>query len=225
MSVINNIDFKTSNIFPNIHSEYLKELFDASEYPFDILPKIKSYILKIVENGLEGYSLLREGILIGKNVEIANTATIIAPCIIGQNVEIRPGAYIRGNVIIGDGCVIGNSSELKNAILLDKVQVPHFNYVGDSILGNNAHLGAGVILSNLKGDNKAVVIHTVEGLETNLRKVGSFLGDNVDVGCNSVLNPGTVILENSRVYPLSSLRGTFPKHKIIKTKDELIEIE
>ena len=224
MSVINNVDFKTKNIFPNIHNEYLLPLFNSSTYPFDILPRIKSFILEVIQSGLEGYTLFKEDVLIGQNVQISETSTIIGPCIIGHNSEIRPGAYIRGNVIIGDNCVIGNSSELKNAVLLNKVQVPHYNYVGDSILGNHAHLGAGVILSNLKGDNKSVVIHTLEGLDTNLRKVGSFLGDNVDVGCNSVLNPGTVILENSRVYPLNSLRGTFNKNKIIKTKDNIVDI-
>ena len=224
MSVINNVDFKTKNIFPNIHNEYLLPLFNSSTYPFDILPRIKSFILEVIQSGLEGYTLLQEDVLIGQNVQISETSTIIGPCIIGHNSEIRPGAYIRGSVIIGDNCVIGNSSELKNAVLLNKVQVPHYNYVGDSILGNHAHLGAGVILSNLKGDNKSVVIHTLEGLDTNLRKVGSFLGDNVDVGCNSVLNPGTVILENSRVYPLNFLRGTFNKNKIIKTKDNIVDI-
>ena len=222
--MINNVDFKTENIFPNIHNEYLLSLFNSSTYPFDILPRIKSFILEVIQSGLEGYTLLKEDVLIGQNVQISETSTIIGPCIIGHNSEIRPGAYIRGSVIIGDNCVIGNSSELKNAVLLNKVQVPHYNYVGDSILGNHAHLGAGVILSNLKGDNKSVVIHTLEGLDTNLRKVGSFLGDNVDVGCNSVLNPGTVILENSRVYPLNSLRGTFNKNKIIKTKDNIVDI-
>ena len=222
--MINNIDFETKNIFPNIHNEYLKPLFDSSIYPFDILPRIKSFILEVINNGLEGYTLYKEDVLIGNNVKISDASTIIGPCIIGHNSEIRPGAYIRGSVIIGDNCVIGNSSELKNALLLNKVQVPHYNYVGDSILGNHAHLGAGVILSNLKGNNKPVVIHTLEGLDTNLRKVGSFLGDNVDVGCNSVLNPGTVILENSRVYPLNSLRGTFNKNKIIKTKDDIVDI-
>ena len=222
--MINNVDFKTKNIFPNIHNEYLLPLFNSSTYPFDILPRIKSFILEVIQSGLEGYTLLQEDVLIGQNVQISETSTIIGPCIIGHNSEIRPGAYIRGSVIIGDNCVIGNSSELKNAVLLNKVQVPHYNYVGDSILGNHAHLGAGVILSNLKGDNKSVVIHTLEGLDTNLRKVGSFLGDNVDVGCNSVLNPGTVILENSRVYPLNFLRGTFNKNKIIKTKDNIIDI-
>ncbi len=222
--MINNIDFETKNIFPNILNEYLKPLFNSSTYPFDILPRIKSFILEVINNGLEGYTLYKEDVLIGQNVQISDTSTIIGPCIIGHNSEVRPGAYIRGSVIIGDNCVIGNSSELKNAVLLNKVQVPHYNYVGDSILGNHAHLGAGVILSNLKGDNKSVVIHTIEGLETNLRKVGSFIGDNVDVGCNSVLNPGTVILENSRVYPLNSLRGTFNKNKIIKTKDNIVDI-
>ena len=221
---MNNIDITTKKMFPNIKSEYLKPLFDNSTYPFEILPNIKTFIQNILQTGLEGYTYLKDDVLIGQNVKISETASINGPAIIGHNTEIRPGAYIRGSVIIGESCVIGNSTEIKNAILLDKVQAPHYNYIGDSILGEHVHLGAGVILSNLKADNKPVVIKTKEGLNTNLRKVGSFLAENVDIGCNSVLNPGTVILNNTRVYPLTSVRGVYSENKIIKSKDIIIDL-
>jgi NDP-sugar pyrophosphorylase family protein len=189
-----------------------------------VLPKIKGFIMKLIPNLGDEYKEVAENVYVHKSAKVANSACIVGPTIICSGAEIRHCAYIRGSVIIGDNCVIGNSTELKNAILLDKVQVPHYNYVGDSILGEHAHLGAGVILSNLKADNKSVVLHTEEGLDTGLRKVGSFLGENVDVGCNSVLNPGTVILKNSRVYPLTSLRGVFGENKIIKSKDNVVDL-
>ena len=162
--------------------------------------------------------------MIGKNVKIAKTATLIGPAIIGNNVEIRPGAYIRGNVIIGDDVVIGNSCEFKNCIVLNKSQVPHFNYVGDSILGYHSHLGAGVICSNLRNDGKDVIIHADISYKTNLRKIGSFIGENVDVGCNSVLNPGTIIGSNSKVYPLTMDRGVYPKDVLIKSEKEIVPL-
>ena len=222
---MNNNDIKTNSIFKKINHDYLKPLFNNSTYPFEILPNIKPFILKILEEGLEGYTYLSKDVLIGQNVKISPLATISGPAIIGHNVEIRPGAYIRGSVIIGDNSVIGNSTEIKNAVLLDKVQVPHYNYVGDSILGEHAHLGAGVILSNLKADNKSVIIKTKEKLDTGLRKVGSFIGENVDVGCNCVLNPGTVILENTRIYPLNSIRGCINKNKIVKDMNNIVDIK
>lgn len=222
--MINNNDIKTINLF-TVEDDYLKPLFESSTYPSEILPNIKPFILNILKTGLEGYTYYQDDVLVGQNVIIDKFATIKGPTIIGHNTEIRPGAYIRGSVIIGKGCVIGNSTEIKNSVLLDLVQVPHYNYVGDSILGKHAHLGAGVILSNLKADNKSVVLHTVEGFNTGLRKVGSFLGDNVDVGCNSVLNPGTVIKANSRVYPLTSLRGCFDSNKIIKSSKEVVDLK
>ena len=161
--------------------------------------------------------------LIGQNVTIAKTAVIEAPCIIGSDTEIRPGAYIRGSVIIGQGCVVGNSTELKNCILLDKTQAPHYNYIGDSILGKHAHLGAGSICSNLKSDGKAVVIHADSDTPTGLRKVGAFLGDGADVGCSCVLNPGTVIGKNTSVYPLCALRGVYPENCIVKSPKTVIK--
>lgn len=221
---MNNNDIKTYVLF-KVEEDYLKPLFDNTTYPYEILPLIKDFIRSILKSGLDGFKYYKEDVLIGEGVSISDTATIIGPTIIGHNTEIRPGAYIRGSVIVGNNCVIGNSTEIKNSVLLNKVQVPHYNYVGDSILGTHAHLGAGVILSNLKADNKKVILHTDEGLDTGLRKVGSFLGANTDIGCNSVLNPGTVIGENSRVYPLSSVRGCYPANKIIKSKDNVCDIK
>ena len=179
-------------------------------------------IAALLAEGIEGYTLLKEGVLVGKNVKIAATATIEPPAIIGNNTEIRPGAYLRGQVIVGDGCVVGNSTELKHCILLDAVQAPHYNYVGDSVLGFHAHLGAGVICSNLKADGKPVVIHGDEDYPTGLRKVGAFLGDGADIGCNSVLNPGTVVGQNSSVYPLTPLRGVIGANCIVKNAQTVV---
>ncbi len=207
---------KTRRIYERI-PVYLDRLFKAYEYPWEIISKIKDVCESLTMEGLSGYKEIEKGILIGENVTISSTATIVSPTIIGSKTEIRTGAYIRGNVIIGEGCVIGNSTELKNCILLDKVQVPHYNYVGDSILGYKAHLGAGSICSNLKSGGGNVNIRDGEKIyETGLRKVGAFLGDCVDVGCNCVLNPGTIIGKGTRVYPLTSLRGVYPEGCIIK---------
>lgn len=213
---------KTAELF-DCQTPYLKELFDNSEYPWEMLPKIKAHILSIIENGMEGYTLLKEGVLVGEGVKIAPTATIEGPTVIGAGTEIRPGAYIRGSVITGEGCVIGNSSELKNCVLLNTVQVPHYNYVGDSVLGNYAHMGAGSICSNLKSDGKNVVIKGDVEYETGLRKIGGILGDHADIGCGCVLNPGTVIGKNTSVYPLNSLRGVFPEGCIVKKMDDVVK--
>lgn len=201
---------------------YLVALFEEHEYPWELLPKIKEQIKSLLKEGLPGFQMLCEGVLVGENVKIAPTATIEAPAIIGAGTEIRPGAYLRGNVMIGENCVIGNSTELKNCILLNGVQVPHYNYVGDSILGNGAHMGAGTVCSNLKADGKPVVVHGDEDYETGLRKVGGFLGDHADVGCNCVLNPGTVVGKNTSVYPLTSLRGVVPEGSIVKSPDKIV---
>ena len=213
---------KTAELF-DCQTPYLKELFDNAEYPWEMLPKIKAHILSIIENGMEGYTLLKEGVLVGEGVKIAPTATIEGPTVIGAGTEIRPGAYIRGSVITGEGCVIGNSSELKNCVLLNTVQVPHYNYVGDSVLGNYAHMGAGSICSNLKSDGKNVVIKGDVEYETGLRKIGGILGDHADIGCGCVLNPGTVIGKNTSVYPLNSLRGVFPEGCIVKKMDDIVK--
>lgn len=202
---------------------YLAELFEGAEYPWEMLPKIKEYAKALIEKGIEGYTLIADGVLVGENVKIYPTATIEGPCIIGSNSEVRPGAFIRGSVITGEGCVIGNSSELKNCILLDKVQIPHYNYVGDSVLGNKAHTGAGTICSNLKSDGKPVVIHGDVDYETGLRKIGGILADGADVGCGSVINPGTVIGKNTSVYPLTALRGVYPADCIVKATNTVVK--
>ncbi len=199
---------------------YLKEIFEEYEYPWEILPQIKDYINEISKSG--EFTEISENVFVGKNVKIAETATILPPAVIGDGCEIRPGAYLRGNVITGRECVIGNSSELKNCILLDKAQVPHYNYIGDSILGNYAHMGAGAICSNLKADGKEVVIHGDKDYKTGLRKIGGILGDNADVGCGCVLNPGTVIGKGTSVYPLTSLRGVIPEGCIVKSPDNIV---
>ena len=172
---------------------------------------------------LETFFSLCFGVLVGEGVKIAPTATIEGPTVIGAGTEIRPGAYIRGSVITGEKCVIGNSSELKNCVLLNTVQVPHYNYVGDSVLGNYAHMGAGSICSNLKSDGKNIVIHGDVEYETGLRKIGGILGDHADIGCGCVLNPGTVIGKNTSVYPLNSLRGVFPEGCIVKKIDDVVK--
>ena len=202
---------------------YLNTLFDNAEYPWEMLPRIKECIKSIANQGLEGFTQIAEDVWVGEDVVISSTATINGPAIIGKGTEIRPGAYIRGNVITGQNCVIGNSTELKNCILLDKVQVPHYNYVGDSILGNHAHMGAGSICSNLKSDGKNIVIHGDEEIETGMRKIGAILGDNADIGCGCVLNPGTVVGKNTSVYPLTSLRGVYPADCIVKSQKEIVK--
>ncbi|MBQ7717766.1 MAG: UDP-N-acetylglucosamine pyrophosphorylase [Clostridia bacterium] len=187
-----------------------------------MLPKIKEHIEKLLSEGLDSFTLYSDGVLIGENVKIYPTATIEAPAIIGAGTVIRPGAFIRGNVITGENCVIGNSSELKNCILLDKVQIPHYNYVGDSVLGNKSHMGAGAICSNFKADGKNVVVHGSKNYETNLRKLGGILADGADIGCGCVLNPGTVIGKNTSVYPLTALRGIYPANCIVKAADKVV---
>ncbi|MBQ9842469.1 MAG: UDP-N-acetylglucosamine pyrophosphorylase [Clostridia bacterium] len=188
-----------------------------------MLPKIKEWILGLIESGLPEFTELKPGVWVGKDVKIADYVTIEAPAIIGHGTEIRPGAYIRGNVITGSGCVMGNSSEFKNCILLDRVQVPHYNYVGDSVLGNKAHMGAGSICSNLKSDGKPVVIHGDEDYVTGLRKIGGILADGADAGCGCVINPGTVIGKGTRIYPLTSLRGVYPADCIVKATNTVVE--
>ncbi len=206
---------KTKDLYSTTPS-YLTALFESAEYPWEMFPKINKYAWSLIEKGIEGYTAIADGVLVGENVKIYPNVTIEPPAIIGSNSEVRPGAFIRGNVITGEGCVIGNSSELKNCILLDKVQIPHYNYVGDSVLGNRAHTGAGTICSNLKSDGKPVVIHGDQDYETGLRKIGGILADGADVGCGSVINPGTVIGKNTSVYPLTSLRGVYPPDSIVK---------
>ena len=214
----------------------IRELFDVSaslirpwaekcEYPWELLPQIAPAIRQLVEEGLEGYEEVQPGVWAAPGVKIARTATFEGLCILGAGTEVRPGAYIRGNVLVGEKCVLGNSSEFKNCILLDHVQAPHYNYVGDSILGNYAHTGAGTICSNLKSDGKPVVIHGDEDYVTGIRKIGAFLGDHADAGCSCVLNPGTILGRYTRVYPMTSVRGVIPGHCIVKSQADIVEIE
>lgn len=204
-------------------TDYLKNLFGDCKYPWEILPNIKDYVYELIEKGIEGFELISEGVYVGKNVKIYPTAVIEPPAIIGEGTELRPGAFIRGAVITGANCVIGNSSELKNCVLLEDVQVPHYNYVGDSVLGNKAHMGAGSICSNLKSDGKTVVVHGDCKYETNQRKVGAFIADGADIGCGCVLNPGTVVGKNTSVYPLTPLRGVYPENCIVKSQNKIVE--
>lgn len=211
----------TKELF-DCQTPYLRELFESAEYPWQMLPKIKDYINKLIEEGIEGYTQIADGVLVGENVKIYPTATIEAPAIIGSGTQVRPGAFIRGSVITGENCVLGNSSELKNCVLLDKVQVPHYNYVGDSVLGNKAHMGAGSICSNLKSDGKPVVIHGETDIETGLRKIGGILADGADIGCGCVLNPGTIVGKNTSIYPLTSVRGVLPENSIVKSMQNVV---
>lgn len=213
---------KTKDLFC-CENKILKPLFDGAEYPWEILPKIKDYILGLIEKGIPGYTEISDGVLVGENVKIYPTATIEPPAIIGSGTEVRPGAFLRGSVITGENCVLGNSSEFKNCVLSDKVQAPHYNYVGDSVLGYHAHMGAGSICSNLKSDGKPVVIHGDENFETGLRKIGGILADGADIGCGCVLNPGTVIGKNTSVYPKNALRGVYPSNSIVKTPENIVK--
>ena len=207
---------KCQSLF-TIDSILFKELFYGIAYPWEVLSTLKQQIASLVKLGVDGYTLLSEGVLIGKRVRIADTARIEAPAILGDGCEVRHGAYIRGSVILGKGCVVGNSSEIKNSVLFDGAQVPHFNYVGDSVLGKGAHLGAGAICSNLRSDKKNVVIKGENlQIETGLRKLGAILGDGVEIGCGAVLCPGTVIGKNTSVYPLTLARGIYPENVIVR---------
>ena len=216
---------KTNELFLTDNSIAI-DLIRKYEYPHEVLPHIKDYILELGNTLSSDYKLVDENVWIHKTVMVAPTASIKGPTIIDEGAEIRQCAFIRGGVIVGKNSVVGNSCELKNCILFDNVQVPHYNYVGDSILGYKSHMGAGSITSNVKSDKTNVVIKSDnENLETGLRKVGAFLGDNVEIGCNSVLNPGTVIGPNSRVYPLTSVRGVIPSDSIVKSMTNIVVIK
>jgi NDP-sugar pyrophosphorylase family protein len=215
----------------NIHQLYdlnetiAKDLFDGLTYPWEVLPNIGKFIVALGEKlPKEEYEEVAEHVWVAKTAKVAPTACINAPCIIDKCAEVRHCAYIRGNAIVGEGAVVGNSTELKNVVLFNKVQVPHYNYVGDSILGYKSHMGAGSITSNVKSD-KTLVSITVdsEKLDTGLKKFGAMLGDNVEVGCNSVLNPGTVVGKESNIYPLSCVRGYVKAKSIYKNKGEIAD--
>ena len=203
--------------------EYLK----GFTYPWEALDGLKAFVVKLGETlPTEMYERREGDVWIAKSAKVYPTATILGPAIIGERTEVRPGAFIRGSVLVGADAVVGNSTELKNCILFDRVQVPHFNYVGDAILGYASHMGGGAITSNVKSDKTPV---TVKGdgfaIATGRKKVGAMLGDFVEVGCNSVLNPGTVIGEHSNVYPLSAVRGYVPARHIYKAKGEVVKKE
>lgn len=208
----------------NLEETIAKEIFEGATYPWEVLPKIGEYIIELGKSlNEEEYEKKGEDVWIAKNATVAPTAYIKGPAIIGKNAEIRHCAFIRGKAIIGEGAVVGNSTELKNVILFNKVQVPHYNYAGDSILGYKAHMGAGSITSNVKSDKKLVIVKNEnEKIETGLKKFGAMIGDEVEVGCGSVLNPGTVIGKNSNIYPLSSVRKVVPENSIYKNQNEIV---
>ena len=213
---------KISNLY-NLDETIAKDLFEGATYPWEVLPKISAFILQLGSTlSGEEYEKIGEDVWIARSATVAPTAYIHGPAIIGKNAEVRHCAFIRGNAIVGEGAVVGNSTELKNVVLFNKVQVPHYNYVGDSILGYKAHMGAGSITSNVKSDKKLVVVKDGrERIETGLKKFGAMLGDEVEVGCGSVLNPGTVVGRHSSIYPLSSVREVVPADSIYKKRGEV----
>ncbi len=202
-----------------------KDIFQGKTYPWEVLPLIGEFILELGKTlSEEEYEKRGENVWIARDARVAPTASINGPAIIGKGAEVRQCAFIRGNAIVGEGAVVGNSTELKNVILFNKVQVPHYNYVGDSILGYKAHMGAGSITSNVKSDKKLVIVKGASAwIETGLKKFGAMLGDGVEVGCNSVLNPGTVVGPWTNIYPLSCVRGVVPAHSIFKRPGEVVE--
>ena len=208
----------------NLKETIARDIFEGVTYPWEVLPKISSFILELGETlSEEEYEKVGENVWIAKSATVAPTAYINGPAIIGKDAEVRHCAFIRGNAIVGEGAVVGNSTELKNVILFNKVQVPHYNYVGDSILGFKAHMGAGSITSNVKSDKKLITIKGPDcNIDTGIKKIGAFLGDNVEVGCGSVLNPGTIVGRESNIYPLSSVRGFIPAGSIYKKQGEVV---
>lgn len=216
---------KISELYSDLDQTMAKELLESRTYPWEVLPLISEFIVKLGSTlSEEEYEKRGENVWIAKSAKVAPTAFINGPAIIGKDAEVRHCAFIRGNALVGEGAVVGNSTELKNVILFNKVQVPHYNYVGDSILGYKSHMGAGSITSNVKSDKKLVVVKGASGnIETGLKKFGAMLGDEVEVGCGSVLNPGTVIGSHSNIYPLSSVRGVVPAKSIYKKKNEVVE--
>lgn len=217
---------KISNLY-TLKETIAAELFQNHNYPWEVLPEIGGFILELGKNlDPAVYEQKEENVWIAKSAKVAPTAYINGPAIIDEEAEIRHCAFIRGNAIVGKGAVVGNSTEIKNVVLFNKVQVPHYNYVGDSVLGYKAHMGAGSITSNVKSDKTLVVVKdkvTGEEQATGLKKFGAMLGDEVEVGCNSVLNPGTVIGKHSNVYPLSMVRGVVHENSIYKNKNEVVE--
>ena len=215
---------RTAQLYDLSHT-MAKELLLRYEYPWLCLSELRNFSSELVNKlaASDNYYLLCDGVVAAKSAVISKSATIYGPAVIGEGCEIRCGAFIRGSAIIGEGCVVGNSCEIKNSLLFDRVQVPHFNYVGDSVLGYRSHLGAGAITSNVKSDKTLVTLKN-DGvtIETGLKKFGAMIGDLVEIGCNSVLNPGTVIGKNTTVYPLSSVRGVIPPDSIYKSRENIV---
>ena len=215
--------YKITDLYDLEHTR-AKAYLQGFTYPWEALKGIKETIIALGTTlNKDDFLEIQPQVWVHKTAKIAPTAYIGAPCIIGAETEVRHCAFIRGSALVGDGCVVGNSVELKNVIIFDSVQVPHYNYVGDSILGYKSHMGAGSITSNVKSDKSLVVIHGEPPIETGIKKVGAMLGDFVEVGCNSVLNPGTVIGRHSNVYPTSCVRGVVPANSIYKKNDTIIK--
>ena len=217
-------DWMTKALF-TLDETLAKPLLEQCEYPWEALPKIGAFIVELGASlPADEYEARENNVWIAKSAKVAPTAFIGSNVIIGKNAEIRHCAFIRGNALVGEGAVVGNSTELKNVILFNKVQVPHYNYVGDSILGYKAHMGAGSITSNVKSDKTLTIVKTPEGpIPTGLKKFGAMLGDHVEVGCGTVLNPGSVVGRESNIYPLSMVRGVIPAHSIYKKQGEVVE--
>ncbi len=218
---------ENKSLFQDFNRTIASVLFEENVYPWDVLPKIHDFITEVgILLSKDEYEQIKENVWVEKSAKVAPTAYIQGPAIIGPEAEIRHCAFIRGNAIIGAKAVVGNSTELKNVILFDRVQVPHYNYVGDSILGYRSHMGAGSITSNVKSDKKLVEIHLEDQhIETHMKKIGAILGDYVEVGCGSVLNPGVIIGRHTNIYPLSSVRGYVEEYSIYKNKNEIVQKE
>ncbi len=217
-------EIKIADLF-DLNETIGAELFEGLTWPWEALPKIGDFIRKLGATlSEEEYEKVGEDVWIARSATVFPSAYIHGPAIIGKDAEVRHCAFIRGNALVGEGAVVGNSTELKNVVLFNRVQVPHYNYVGDSILGYRAHMGAGSITSNVKSDKLLVKVHTPEGdIETGIKKFGAMIGDRVEVGCGSILNPGSVIGRESNIYPLSSVRGVVPAHSIYKKQGEIAE--
>lgn len=216
-------DLMIRNLY-HLEETIAADLFEGKDYPWEVLPEIGSFILKLGPTlPKDEYDQVGEDVWIAKSANVFPSAYVHGPAIIGKDAEVRHCAFIRGNAIVGEGAVVGNSTELKNVVLFNKVQVPHYNYVGDSVLGYKAHMGAGSITSNVKADKMLVKVHAgTENIETGLKKFGAMIGDHVEVGCNAVLNPGTVIGRETNVYPTSMVRGFVPARSIFKNTGEVM---
>ena len=210
----------------NLDATIAKDLFKDCDYPWEVLPKIKEFIMNLIPNLGDEYEEFDENVYVHKDAKVAKSACIVGPTIICKGAEIRHCAYIRAGVIIGKNCIIGNSCELKNSIIFDNAQIPHFNYVGDSIIGYKSHMGAGVIATNLKSDKSNIIIKDNDTvIKTGLKKMGSIIGNFVEIGCNSTLFPGTIIYPNTTIYPLTRVRGIIPENSIVKNEKEIVKKE